>query len=115
MINRFSVFKMLFVVVGVFMLLGVVSFFVYVVNWQVGDVIILLDLMFIFVMSICIESCDYSLIGNSNYVQFDWFGYYVVFNLFYVSSDVWVFVDGGYFMNGDLGNLFYDSGDVFVM
>lgn len=115
MIIRFSVFKKLFIVVGLFVLFGVVVLLVSVVFWDVGDVLILFDLNFILVISICVEDCDYSFIGNSNYFQFNWFGYNVVINVIYLSGDVWVLVNGSYLSNGDLGNLVYDFGEVFLM
>ncbi|WP_026374881.1 DUF1302 domain-containing protein [Aestuariibacter salexigens] len=82
-------------------------------SWNFGDVSVTLDSNFTLGTSIRVEDRDFSRIGASNGVQFDWSGYNAATNVIYPSYDVWNLGNGGYSTNGDLGNLSFDSGSAF--
>ena len=74
-------------------------------SWSDGDWSVTFDSNFSLGTSIRVEERDFSRVGNSNGVQFDWTGYNPATNPIYSSADVWELGTGGYSTNGDLSTL----------
>ena len=108
-----SMFKKTPIALSVIGLLGGFIAPVQAASWKDGDWSATFDSNFSIGTSIRVEDRDISGIGHSNQVQFDWPGYTPATNPLYTSADIWGQGNGGYSTNGDLGNLNYDSGEVF--
>ncbi|MEL0657373.1 DUF1302 family protein, partial [Pseudoalteromonas issachenkonii] len=71
------------------------------------------DTTFSYGQTVRVEDRDFTLIGKSKNPAFDWTGYNPALNnTIYSSQDVWA-QPGSYSINGDAGNLNFDSGDSF--
>lgn len=82
-------------------------------SWSKGDWSATFDSNFSLGTAIRVEERDFSRVGNSNGLQFDWSGYNPATNPIYSSADVWALGTGGYSTNGDLSTLNYDKGEAF--
>lgn len=98
---------------GVAAVVSILSAPSFAASWESGDWSVSFDSNFSIGTSIRMEERDSSLIGNSNFPNFDWSGYNAATNPLYTSSDVWANADGAYSTNGDLGNLNFDKGKAF--
>ncbi|MFT6896748.1 MAG: hypothetical protein ACJA13_001151 [Paraglaciecola sp.] len=106
-------FKKSPIALGVIGLLGGVFMPAQAASWYDGDWSATFDSNFSLGTSIRVEDRDFSRVGNSNGLQFDWAGYNPATNPIYGSADVWALGTGGYSTNGDLSTLNYDKGEAF--
>lgn len=113
MARGFTIFKKTPIALGIACLFGATLLPVQAVNWSEGDWSVSFDSNFSIGASIRSEDIDFSRVGNSNQLQFDWSGYSPVTNPLYSTSEVWAIGEAGYSTNGDLGTLNYDRGETF--
>jgi hypothetical protein len=106
-------FKKSPIALGVIGLLGGAFMPAQAASWYDGDWSATFDSNFSLGTSIRVEDRDFSRVGNSNGLQFDWSGYNPATNPIYDSADVWALGTGGYSTNGDLSTLNYDKGEAF--
>jgi hypothetical protein len=111
--RKIFTFKKSPIALGVIGLLGGVFMPVQAGSWSDGDWSATFDSNFSLGTSIRMEDRDFSRVGNSNGLQFDWSGYNPATNPIYDSADVWALGTGGYSTNGDLSTLNYDKGEAF--
>ena len=106
-------FKKSPIALGIMGLVGAALMPAQAANWSDGDWSVTFDSNFSLGTSIRVEERDFSRVGNSNGVQFDWSGYNPATNPIYSSADVWALGTGGYSTNGDLSTLNYEKGNPF--
>ncbi|MFT5940637.1 MAG: hypothetical protein ACI8R9_002776, partial [Paraglaciecola sp.] len=111
--RKILTFKKSPIALGVIGLLGGVFMPAQAGSWSDGDWSATFDSNFSLGTSIRMEDRDFSRVGNSNGLQFDWSGYNPATNPIYDPADVWALGTGGYSTNGDLSTLNYDKGEAF--